>query len=75
MLRPRTRRLEVSRFAHNKALHYLARQREYRLSDLLRQQLTQVVEGYTGHCDEEAARRGIEWMREQARRKGERLRF
>jgi hypothetical protein len=25
MLRPRTRRLEVSRFAHNKALHYLAR--------------------------------------------------
>jgi hypothetical protein len=40
---------EVRRLAHNRALHYLARQREYRLSDLLRQQLTQVVEGYTGH--------------------------
>jgi hypothetical protein len=47
MLRTRHRRLEVSRGAHNKALHYLARAREYRLSDLLKQQLTQVVEGYT----------------------------
>jgi hypothetical protein len=29
MLRPRTRQLEVSRLTHNKALHYLARAREY----------------------------------------------
>jgi hypothetical protein len=75
MLRQRPRRLEVSRFAHNRALHYLARQHEYRLSDLLRQQLTQVVEGFFGPCDEEAARRGIEWMREQYRVKGERPPF
>jgi hypothetical protein len=58
MLRQRACRLEVSRFAHNRALHYLARAREYRLSDLLRQQLTHVVEGYLGRCDEEAARGG-----------------
>jgi hypothetical protein len=75
MLRSRTRRLEVSRFAHNRALHYLARAREYRLSDLLRQQLTQVVEGYFGRCDEDAARRGIEWMRRQYRDKGQRPPF
>jgi hypothetical protein len=68
-------RLEVSRFAHNQALHYLARASKYRLSNLLRQQLTKVVEGFFGSCDEDAARRGIEWMREQARRKGERVTF
>jgi hypothetical protein len=71
MLRKRPRRLEVSRFAHNQALHYLARPQQYRLSDLVRQQLTQVVEGYTGRCDEDAARRGIDWMRNQVRARGE----
>jgi hypothetical protein len=75
MLRHRPRRLEVSRFAHNRALHCLARAHEYRLSDLLRQQLTQVVEGYFGRCDEDAARRGLEWMRRQYRAKGERPPF
>ncbi len=66
----RRERLEISRFAH-----YLARWREYRLSNLVRQQLTQVVEGYTGPCDEEAARHGIEWMRNQYRARGERPSF
>jgi hypothetical protein len=32
----RARRFEVNQFAHNKALHYLARAREYRLSDLIK---------------------------------------
>ena len=71
MLRKHARRLEVSRFAHNQALHYLARAQQYRLSDLVRQQLTQVVEGYTGRCDDDAARRGIDWMRNQVRARGE----
>jgi hypothetical protein len=75
MLRSRTGRLEISKWARNQAPHYLARAREYRLFNLLRQQLTQVVEGFFGPCGEDAARRGIAWMREQARRKGERVRF
>jgi hypothetical protein len=28
------------------------------------------VEGFTGRCDETAARRGMEWMREHYRREG-----
>jgi hypothetical protein len=75
MLRTRSRRLEASRGAHNKALHYLARAREYRLSDLVKYQLIQVAEAYTGRCNEAAARAGIEWMREQARKQGERPTF
>jgi len=51
--------------ARNLALDYLAK--NYRLSDDLRYQLTQVVEGYIGRCDEDAARAGIEWMRERYR--------
>jgi hypothetical protein len=66
----RTRGLEVSKFAHDQALHYLARRREYGYSDLVRAQLIQVVLGFTGCCDEDAARDGMEWMRDQARRKG-----
>jgi hypothetical protein len=73
MLRSRTRRLEVSRFVHNKALHYLARAGEYRLSEPIRQRLIEVVHAATGGSyDEDAARRGIEWMRRQDRVKGER---
>jgi hypothetical protein len=34
-----------------------------------------VVLGFTSRCDEDAAGRGIEWMREQARVRGERLTF
>ena len=37
--------------------------------------LTEVVEGYTGRCDETAARRGMEWMREHYRAEGETPRF
>jgi hypothetical protein len=33
------------------------------LADELRHQLTQVVHGYTGPCDEPAARKAMEWMR------------
>jgi hypothetical protein len=46
--------------ARNRALHYLAH--EPRLSDELREQLTQVVHGYVGPCDPVAARKGVEWM-------------
>jgi hypothetical protein len=31
--------------------------------DELRHQLTQVVHGYVGRCEEGAARKGMEWMR------------
>ena len=37
--------------------------------------VTEVAEGYTGGCDETAARREMEWMREHYRRKGETPRF
>jgi hypothetical protein len=76
MLRTRPRRLEVSRLAHNKALHYLAHASEYRLSPVIRRQLTEVVHAATGGSDDEdAARRGLAWMRDQTRRKGERPPF
>jgi hypothetical protein len=49
---------------------------EYRLSDVVRQQLTEVVHAHTDGSDaEDAARRGLAWMRDQASRRGERVRF
>jgi hypothetical protein len=74
MLRPRPR-YYVSKFARDRALHYLARQNGFNLSPTTRKQLTEVVEGYTGRCDEEAARLGIEWMRDKSRARGETPRF
>jgi hypothetical protein len=68
--RVRFRSLDAPLGARNRALDYLANSGKYRLSDDLRYQLTQVVEGYTGRCDEDAARAGIEWMREQYRAAG-----
>ena len=69
MLRKRksvtSRLLDVPVFARNRALDYVANSRRYKLSDELRYQLTQVVKGYTGHRDEDAARAGMEWMRAQ----------
>ena len=62
----KSRPLTVTTSAHNRALHYLARRQEYRLPDSLQEELTEVVEGYTGRCDEEAARRGLDWMRNEA---------
>jgi len=56
-------------WARNRALHYLAG--SYELCDELRHQLTQVVYGYAGRCDEEAARTGITWLRERDREIGE----
>jgi hypothetical protein len=67
--RSRLRRLEVPVYARNHALHYLAG--SYKLSDDLRHQLTQVVHGYTGRCDEDAARKGMEWMRARYRELGQ----
>jgi hypothetical protein len=61
MLRKHDRGLLVPLWARNRALHYLAG--SYELSDELRHQLTQVVYGYAGRCDEDAARRCLEWMR------------
>jgi hypothetical protein len=59
--------------ARNRALHYLAH--EPRLSDELRRQLNEVVNGYFGPCDASEARKGIEWMRERYRDVGETPRF
>ena len=58
-------RFDVPLAARNRALHYLAH--ESRLSDDIREQLTQVVHGYVGSCDSVAARKGIEWMRRRYR--------
>jgi hypothetical protein len=71
----RTRRLEISKLAHDAALDYLTRAHEHSLSDELRSQLIQVVIGHNGRCDTTLARAGLEWMREQARRRGKRATF
>jgi hypothetical protein len=69
MLRERAglRRIEVPLWARNRA-HLTG---SYKLSDELRHQLTQVVHGYTGRCDEDAARKGMEWLRAKYRARGE----
>ena len=46
-MRSHRRRLAVSAFARDKARHYLACHREYRLPDLVWAQLTEVVRGYS----------------------------
>jgi hypothetical protein len=77
-LRPRTRpkpKPRVSKPAHDAALHFLARPKQYPLTDAERAYLVQVVEGFTGPHDHAAARRGIEWMREHYRRLGQAPRF
>ena len=66
-VRPRPR-FYVSKFAHDLALPYLACRD---VSPTIRKQLREVVEGYTGRCDEAAARAGIEWMRDKSRARGE----
>ena len=63
MLRKRIRELDIPLWARNRALHYLAGE--------LRHQLTQVVHGYTGRCDEDTARKGMEWMRARYRELGQ----
>jgi hypothetical protein len=67
--------MDISKVAHDAALHFLAQPKKYGLTDAVGRDLTEVVEGYTGRCDETAARRGTEWMREHYRRKGETPRF
>jgi hypothetical protein len=66
----------VSKFAHDAALHFLARPKQYPLTDPA-STLTwsQVVEGYTSPHDHDAARRAIERMREHYRRLGQAPRF
>jgi hypothetical protein len=74
VLRARTRpkpQPRVSKFAHDAALHFLARPKQYPLTDAQRADLIQVVEGYTSPRDRDAARRGIESMREHYRRLGQ----
>jgi hypothetical protein len=76
--RPRPRpkpKPRVSKPAHDAALHFLARPKQYPLSESERTDLIQVVEGFTSPHDREAARRGIEWMREHHRRLGQAPRF
>ena len=78
VLRTRTRpkpQPRVSKFAHDAALHFLARPKQYPLIDAERADLVQVVEGYTSPHDHVAARRGIERMREHYRRLGQTPRF
>jgi hypothetical protein len=65
----------VTKFAHDTALHFLARPKQCPLTDAERADLIQVAEGYTSPHDHDAARRGIEWMREHYRRLGQAPRF
>jgi hypothetical protein len=67
--------IKISKLAAVAAVHFLAQPKKYRLTDAVRKDLIEVVEGHTGGCDETAARRGMEWMREHYRRKGEAPRF
>jgi hypothetical protein len=65
--RPRTRpkpKPRVSKPAHDAALHFLARPKQYPLTDAERADLVQVVEGFTSPRGHDAARCGIDWMRE-----------
>jgi len=64
----RRRGIEVSRLAHNQALHYLA---HHPLTEDERAQLTEVVYGFTGPCDIVLAREGLSWLRERYRERGE----
>jgi hypothetical protein len=78
VLRTRTRpkpQPRVSKFAHDAALHFPRATEAVPLSESERADLIQVVEGFTSPHDREAARRGIEWMREHYRRQGEAPRF
>jgi hypothetical protein len=63
VLRVRPRRKPQPRVSKS-ALHFLARPAQYRLTDAERADLIQVVEGFTSPHGHEAARQGIEWMRE-----------
>jgi hypothetical protein len=75
-LRPRPRpklKPRVSKPAHDAALHFLARPKQYPLTDAERADLIQVVEGYTSPTT--AKRPGAEWMREHRRRLGQASRF
>jgi hypothetical protein len=57
-LRRRISELDIPLWARNRAALYLAN--DDRLSAALRYQLAQVVYGYIGSCDEDAARKGME---------------
>lgn len=64
-------RYRPSLAAHARALHYLARLDESPLPEAVRLDLIQTVEAYIGGGDLVAARRGVEWMRDQFREAGE----
>ena len=72
--RARLRSFDAPLAARSRALHYLTNN-NYKLSADVRHQLIEVVNGYIGLCDEAAARKGIEWMRERYREAGQTPRF
>jgi hypothetical protein len=66
VLRPRPRpkpQPRVSKPAYESALHFLARPKQYPLTDAERADLIQVVEGCIKPARPRGARRGIEWTR------------
>ena len=73
MLRQRICELDIPLWARNRALLYLGN--DDRLSVTVRYQLIQVVNGYIGGCDEAAARKGMEWMRQRYQAAGKTPRF
>jgi hypothetical protein len=61
----------INRYAHDHALHYLARASDYRIGPALRLSLTEVVEGHIrGHCNKAEARAGLAWLRQELRANG-----
>ena len=69
MLRKRIRELDIPLWARDRAC--TTSRAATNCSDELRHQLTQVVHGYTGRCDEDTARKGMEWMRARYRELGQ----
>jgi hypothetical protein len=63
----RTSGFSTDHFQRDRALHFLAHSKEYKLHREPVRQSTEVVKGSAGRCDGAAARVGVEWIREHYR--------
>ena len=52
------KRISISKFAHDAARHFLAQPKKYRLTNAVRKDLTEVVEGHTGSYDGDGRQTG-----------------
>jgi len=63
----RTGCFSTDHFQRDRALHFLAHSKEYKLHRDPARRSTEVVKGVTGRCGHAAAHVGIEWIREHYR--------